>query len=843
MKCSYCGKDISNLNKFVMHLEYAHKDINRSNFLCPFDYCSRSFHRRDTFKKHLSLKHSDADSSNFSNITTSLDKSENTSYLNLLALGPSCSSQVSENQSTTNNNNNHCKFNTDKKVEDFNSLLHKSTVDFVSKLQSNVSISRKLVQTVIDNVKDFLNAGFLAILKEFLILPNNDFDCHLKVVHSLLEKTQNCFNLFDTDYKRIKYVEASKAYITPVPYVIGTSFDSSRQGCSNTLVLKNRTTIFIPPSKILKLFFQIPHVLNEIIDYHNQTYIKKSFFTDSKQNESILKNIVDGSLWKETISKNKKNIVIPLLLYFDDFETSNPLGSHAGVYKLGVVYFSIPTLPPEYLSKLENIFLALIFHSSERSKYGNEKIFRCLIEELKTLEKDGITLETNNGNITILFHVILIVGDNLGIHSVLGLVESFSAHYFCRFCLTTKSVSQTQTQLFDSDIRYENLYTTHVEDKSFGVKETCIWNELGSFNVYKSQCADIMHDLYEGIHRYDIPLILEGLIKQNYFSLETLNSKIKYLNYEFCERNIPPPVTKEHLKNKMIIMSASEMLCFVENFRYAVGDLVPEKDPVWKFYLTSLKITTIVSAYEISLENISLLEVLIQNYLEMRISLFPGSTLKPKHHFLLHYPDIIKKVGPLSKVSCMRFEAKHRDLKKISNTVQCRKNLPLTIATKSQLAFATRCLSSTGLIDNIEVGKTIFEHVDYNQYTYTTEVSVNFNDFFEITWFQKNGIRYRKLDTIFYDVSNSELPVICSLVHILVAQCDIKQCYLICETLELNKVSKHYQAFEVTKTKKYISIFLKDLKYIFPTIAHDSGGSRLVSIPILGNSWKILESL
>lgn len=212
---------------------------------------------------------------------------------------------------------------------------------------------------------------------------------------------------------------------------------------------------------------------------------------------------------------------------------------------------------------------------------------------------------------------------------------------------------------------------------------------------------------------------------------------MKYLKYKFSEKNIPPPVTKEQLKNKMIVISSSEMLCFVKNFRYAVGDLVPENDPVWNFYLISLKITNIISAYEISSEIISLLKDLIETYLKIRISLFSESSLKPKHHFLLHYPDILKKVGPLSKVSCMRFEAKHRDLKKNSNSVQCRKNLPLTITIKSQLAFATRCISSTGLIDNIEVGRTIFDHLDYSQYTYTTEFPINFNEYFEVNWFKK----------------------------------------------------------------------------------------------------------
>lgn len=57
-----------------------------------------------------------------------------------------------------------------------------------------------------------------------------------------------------------------------------------------------------------------------------------------------------------------------------------------------------------------------------------------------------------------------------------------------------------------------------------------------------------------------------------------------------------------------------------------------------------------------------------------------NSSLKPKHHFLLHYANIVTKIGPLMYLSCMRFEAKHKEFKKNATNVQSRRNLPLTLA-------------------------------------------------------------------------------------------------------------------------------------------------------------------
>lgn len=78
--------------------------------------------------------------------------------------------------------------------------------------------------------------------------------------------------------------------------------------------------------------------------------------------------------------------------------------------------------------------------------------------------------------------------------------------------------------------------------------------------------CDIMHDLFEGIYRYDMALIINHYIQLNYFSITTLNSRIQYFSYDNFQKNKPPSVTKAHLTNGNIIFSASEMLCFVKNF-------------------------------------------------------------------------------------------------------------------------------------------------------------------------------------------------------------------------------------------------------------------------------------
>lgn len=64
--------------------------------------------------------------------------------------------------------------------------------------------------------------------------------------------------------------------------------------------------------------------------------------------------------------------------------------------------------------------------------------------------------------------------------------------------------------------------------------------------------------------------------------------------------------------------------------------------------------------------------------------------LKPKHHYLLHYPRVMMKMGPLRYVSAIRFEAKHREIKQNAKIVTSRRNPSYTLALKQQLALTHR---------------------------------------------------------------------------------------------------------------------------------------------------------
>ncbi|KAL4711733.1 hypothetical protein ACJJTC_003500 [Scirpophaga incertulas] len=508
--------------------------------------------------------------------------------------------------------------------------------------------------------------------------------------------------------------------------------------------------------------------------------------------------------------------ICPIVLFFDDLETGNPLGSHAGCNKIGAVYVSIASIPPEYSSRLENIFLAMLFHSADRNIFGNKALFNSLIKQLKYLNKHGIDININEATIKVKFSLAVIAGDNLGLHSILGFSESFSALSYCRFCHSTKDQCRTQMTCDDNTKRTVDQYKDDVIQKK-GIRENCIWNEINDFHVYNNVYCDVMHDLCEGVHRYGMALIINSLITLKFFTLNQLNDRIKY--FDFRVSNKPPLVSKNNLDKGAIMFSASEMLCLVRYFQFLVGDLVPDNDDIWQYYLCLLELTNVIMSQTFSNELLLFLKNLIFEHHERYISLFGG--LKPKHHFLVHYPDIIKNIGPPILLSAFKYEAKHLDLKRVSNSINTQKNLPLSLAIKCQLKCCYRFQNKRGLPKVIQHGKVKGERL-------ITELESE-DMYGYVKWIVINGIKYMIGDCLLYDYEDAVTPTFCKISQILVAREDRYKFYFYCCYLNTNNFDNHFKSFIVDDTDTWELLKLNNCYSIIPKQVHTILGKSYIN--------------
>lgn len=269
--------------------------------------------------------------------------------------------------------------------------------------------------------------------------------------------------------------------------------------------------------------------------------------------------------------------MLSINIYFDDFEPLNALGSHSGAYKIGGVYCTIPSFPAQARSMLKYIFLGSLFFTDDRKDLGNDKIFFPLIELLNKLQTEGINIAFGPYKCIKLIP-FAIIGDNLGLYSMLGFVENFNSFYYCRFCNSHKRDMSNNIVEDERTVRTKvNYEIDHQLDNisMTGVKENSVWNKLLNFHVTENYSVDIMHDLLEGVCHYDLCQILLTLIyKHKLFSLVKLNQRIKEHNFgpHITNTNIAH-IRKDMLVKNIIQASANEIYNLFMHFGLIVGDL------------------------------------------------------------------------------------------------------------------------------------------------------------------------------------------------------------------------------------------------------------------------------
>ena len=173
-----------------------------------------------------------------------------------------------------------------------------------------------------------------------------------------------------------------------------------------------------------------------------------------------------------------------------------------------------------------------------------------------------------------------------------------------------------------------------------------------------------------------------------------------------------------------------------------IGNKIFDKDDsVWRMLLLLREVVEIVCAPQISVPQISYMQVVIEEYIELRTLLFPAVSLRPKHHYLLHYAFLTYQFGPLIWMWSLRFESKHSYFKQIARQSHNFVNVGKMLAEKHQLYQAylstgerfndgVVCNNSTPLTLNVyseSIKSAILKHshVQNSMASVSTEATLN----------------------------------------------------------------------------------------------------------------------
>lgn len=721
--CFLCKKTFINTNILLRHFDFQHSDHKFDVYNCAEGECSRLFYLKNSYTKHL-LKHRKdlVQISSHSQVLpedNTLLESTATTNTNSDFLPPS---NVSSNS----------KFNIEP-VE----ILNHTLSTFLACLYANPIMPRNAVQIVVDGMETVLSEGIGVFVKssaqKLLSEGKMSKEC-FGSFFNIVKHIESALNNFKTEHKRFLYFNKQGSFIEPKEMVIGQRLNKVVKSGISVLEPSTCTQQFIPLRNVLKNFFSVQNVLSETLD-HMKTL---------KSNNKVIQNFIQGTYWQSRAVSHNERVVFPLFVFFDDFESGNALGSHSGIHKLGGVYVSLPCLPSYRSTVLSNIFLALIFHSSDRVEFGNRVIFQPLMDELNFLQETGIEINTPDYEGKLYFELGLILGDNLGLHSIAGFTESFSSNFPCRMCTMRKEDVWVQCYEDESLLRHTDQYYAQLslnDVSATGVREECIWFSVNNFNLFDQLGVDVMHDMLEGCSKYIMSFILKYYTKElKLFTLQVLNDRLFCFDYG-PENNKPCALTEDYIIQGNIRQSASEMLTFVRYFGLLVGDFVPSEEPVWGLYIAMRRVIDVILSTSLELDSCSMLQTLVAEMNDLYLK-YSKNRLKPKFHFLTHYHSFIKKFGPVIHLWSMRYEAKHKLSKISARSSFNRRNICKTLAIKHQLKLNETFINGK-LCNKIKVGPQT-ELDSIKQHQIQNELNLNVEDsIFRVNWAEVGGTRYK----------------------------------------------------------------------------------------------------
>lgn len=168
--------------------------------------------------------------------------------------------------------------------------------------------------------------------------------------------------------------------------------------------------------------------------------------------------------------------------------------------------------------------------------------------------------------------------------------------------------------------------------------------------------------------------------------LEQLNERIVSFDYGYSnDKNKPSVILNLRTSETAIRQTAAQMWCLIQTLPFLLGDLVNPESLYWQLFLLLREICSIIFAPVVTTGLAVYLKQLIIDHHRLFKELYPERNLIPKHHFMIHYPSMMVLFGPLSKLWCMRFEAKHSPLKRQAHVVCNFKNISKTLAYKNQV--------------------------------------------------------------------------------------------------------------------------------------------------------------
>ncbi|XP_063051202.1 uncharacterized protein LOC134445957 [Engraulis encrasicolus] len=268
--------------------------------------------------------------------------------------------------------------------------------------------------------------------------------------------------------------------------------------------------------------------------------------------------------------------------------------------------------------------------------------------------------------------------------------------------------------------QYQSMTTTHCRQLSSKYQSQELMKKPDIADIaFQPRTAnpgfppDLLHDLLEGVVPVELALCLQGMISVKHFTLNDLNQAIKTFPYQHNDKvDRPHPVTASFSSRGTIGGNGHENHALLRLLPVIIGSKIPDGDRFWEILMALKDVVDLAMCHKFTEETLQYMSCKISEHRQILQEVFPNLMLRPKHHFLEHYPHLIRCFGPLVHLWTMRFEGKHRIFKRIIHEANNFKNVLKTCAERHQLMMTYHLSSPKFFKPPIEMSQVKSAFID-----------------------------------------------------------------------------------------------------------------------------------
>lgn len=378
------------------------RDVKIKCFFQDCSYISSDVNSKKNFQKHLSERHTRC----LEHLSESVFIRENEIYLNEAedAIDDIQTDFDFEDEKLTELNLRK------KRISDENKMTN-LYMQLYHKLKDKYLIAKYKVDEIFEDINSLIrinNKDLINLIDQTRLTYNNDSRTlnivreHLKESKTLIQNIHNCNK---NDSKKDKWLKESGYYNKPREISL-----SEKPLNKNN---KDETFQYIPILETIKALLTHPQL--------NELYFKEIVNDDNNK----ISTYNDSLFFKSNQLFSKTQNAVQIVLFVDDYDTSNPLGDLRNEKKLTGIYYKIGNFDQCFKSVDYFTQLAIICEAKYVKKYGFNKVLKPLIDDLKILETTGMEIEVGGKKTTIKGSISYLSSDNLAANSIGGFVESF----------------------------------------------------------------------------------------------------------------------------------------------------------------------------------------------------------------------------------------------------------------------------------------------------------------------------------------------------------------------------------------------------------------------------------